>query len=147
MDQNIWAYMIKLRTNKWWWPLFRFVVYVAVNKAYQIYYQFYLNPGEYRLDALGFRWAIANAYYHLYKNSLLSITLFTSSCSSNRAANNLQFDSINHWIPKGSQRLCSFTGCKGTLVYYCKKNTMSVFVLIFFNYIPVVRAVCKVCIR
>ena len=55
MDQNIWAYVINLRTNKWWWPLFRFVVYVAVNKAYQIYYQFYLNPGEYRLDALGFR--------------------------------------------------------------------------------------------
>ena len=46
--------MIKLCTNKLWWPLFRFAADVPVNKAYQIYHQSYLNPGEYILDALGF---------------------------------------------------------------------------------------------
>ena len=39
MDQNTSAYMINLRTKKLWWPLFRFVVDVAVNNAYQIYCQ------------------------------------------------------------------------------------------------------------
>ena len=30
MDQNISIYMINLRSKKWWWPLFRFCVNVAV---------------------------------------------------------------------------------------------------------------------
>ena len=55
MDQNISAHMINLRTKKWWWPLFRFVVDAAVNNAYQTYRQCHLNPGEYRLGALDFR--------------------------------------------------------------------------------------------
>ena len=55
MDQNISTYMINLSTKKWWWPLFRFAVDVTVNNAYQICRQSHLNPGEYRLDALGFR--------------------------------------------------------------------------------------------
>ena len=54
MDQNILVCMINLHTKKWWWPLFQFVVDVAVNNAYQIYRQSHLNSGEYRLDALGF---------------------------------------------------------------------------------------------
>ena len=54
MDQNIQAFMINLRTKKWWWPLFRFAVDVAVNNAYQIYRQSHVNLGEYRLDALSF---------------------------------------------------------------------------------------------
>ena len=54
MDQNISAYMINLHPKKWW-PLFRFVIDVVVNNAYQIYRQSHLNPAEYRLDALGFR--------------------------------------------------------------------------------------------
>ena len=112
---------VQLCTKKWWWPLFRFVVDVAVNNAYQIYRQSHLNPREYRLDALGFRRAIVDAYYHLYRKILPSTTLFTGSRSLHHPANNLQFDGINHWIAKRSQRRCRLQGCKGTLVYYFKK--------------------------
>ena len=62
LDQNMSAYMINLRRKKWWWQLFRFVVDVAANNAYQIYHQSHFSPGEYRLDALGFRRAIVDAY-------------------------------------------------------------------------------------
>ena len=65
MDQNISAYMINLSTKKCCWPLFQFVVDVAINNAYQIYHQSHLNPGEYRLDDLGFCRAIADAHYRL----------------------------------------------------------------------------------
>ena len=40
---------------------FPFVVEVTVNNAYQIYWKTHLNPGEYRLDALGFRRVIVDA--------------------------------------------------------------------------------------
>ena len=36
MDQNIGAYMIKIRSKKWWWPLFRFCVDLAVNNVFQL---------------------------------------------------------------------------------------------------------------
>ena len=75
MDQNISAYMINILTKKWWWSLFRFVVDVVVNNAYQIHSQSHLNPGEDGLDALGFRVAIVDAYCRLYKKSLPSTTI------------------------------------------------------------------------
>ena len=37
MDQNIGAYMINIRSKKWWWPLFRFCVDLAINNAFQLY--------------------------------------------------------------------------------------------------------------
>ena len=120
MDQNILAYMINLCTEKWCWPLFRFVADVAVNNAYQIYRQSHLNPGEYRLDAFRFRRTNVDAYYRLYRKSLPSTTLFAGSRSLHHPAKNFQFDGINHWIPTGSQRRCSLPRCKGTSVYYCK---------------------------
>ena len=43
MNQNISAYMINLRTKKWWWPLFQFVVDVTVYNVYQIYRLSHLN--------------------------------------------------------------------------------------------------------
>ena len=114
MDQNISVYKINLRTKQWWWPLFRFVVDVAVNNAYQTYCQSHLNPGEYRLDALSFCGAIVDVYYRLYRKALPSTTLFTGSLNLHQPANNLQFDGINHWIAKGSQRRCNLPGCKKT---------------------------------
>ena len=101
------------------------------------------NPGEHRLDPLGFRRAIVDAYYRLYRKSLASTTLFTGSRNLHHPANNLQFDGVNHWIAKGSQRQCSLTDFKKTL-YIIAKNALSVFMLNVLYYITVSRAVCKV---
>ena len=69
MDENTLVYLINLRTKKWWWPLFGFIAGVAVNNAYQIYHQSHLLLGEYKLDALGFRRALVDAYYRLCRKS------------------------------------------------------------------------------
>ena len=115
VDQIISTYTINLHTKKWWWPLFWFIVDVAVNNAYQIYHKFHWNPGKYRMDALGFCWDIVDAYY-LFAEGLLPTTLFTGSHSLYHPANNLQIYGINHWIAQGSQRWCSLPECKGTSV-------------------------------
>ena len=124
MDQNISEYMIKLGIKKWWWPLFRFVVDVNVSNAFQIYRQSHFNPGEDRLDSLGFHQANVDAYYHLYRKGLPSTALSTGSCSLHYPENSLQFANINHWIPKGSQPRCSLSGCKGTQVYFSKNRNV-----------------------
>ena len=63
MDQNIGAYVISIRNKKWWWPLFRFCVDLAVNNAFQLYRLQPLNQGQKRLDLLGFRREIVQVYF------------------------------------------------------------------------------------
>ena len=54
MDQKIAAYLINLRSKKWWWPLFCFVIDVSVNNAFLLYRMKEVEGGEKKLDALGF---------------------------------------------------------------------------------------------
>ena len=132
MDQNISACMINLRTKKWWWPLFRFAV-VAVNNAYQIYRQSRLNPGEYRLDVLGFCRAIIEAYYSLYRKSLLSTTLFTGSCSLHHLANNCSLTVSITGLPRAHSDGVAYQDVKETRYVIIAKNAMSVFMLNVLN--------------
>ena len=46
MDQSIGAYIINIRSKKWWWPLFRFCVDLAVKNAFQLYCLQPLQQGE-----------------------------------------------------------------------------------------------------
>ena len=68
MDQNIGAYMINIRNKKWWWPLFRFCVDLAVNNAFQLYRLQPLNQGQKRLDLLGFRREIVQVYHARFRS-------------------------------------------------------------------------------
>ena len=52
MGQNISCYMVHLRSKKWWWPLFRSCIDVAINNAFQLYRLRKLDAGESRMDAL-----------------------------------------------------------------------------------------------
>ena len=76
LDQNLAAYMINLRSKKWWWPLFRLCIDVAINNAYQLYRIRQLNEGESRMDALEFRRVIVETYYKNYKTKNDSVALY-----------------------------------------------------------------------
>jgi len=117
LDQNISAYMINLRSKKWWWPLFRFCVDLATNNSFQLYRLRKLDVGETRMDALGFRRAIVEGYYHLYKKPFPD-TWFPGSRATPR--DHVKYSKSNHWIVKGTQRRCALLGCSGTSVYYCE---------------------------
>ena len=136
VDQNILPNIINLRKRKWWWPLFRFVIDVAVDNSYQMYLQIHLNPGKYRLDALGFRRAIVDAYYRMYKKSLPSATLQTICCFtvSITGLSRAHSDGVAYQDVKEPR-------------YVIAKNAMLVFMLNVLNYITVRRAVYKVLLR
>ena len=68
LDQNIGAYMINICNKKWWWPLFRFCVDLAVNNAFQLYRLQPLNQGQKRLDLLGFRREIVLVYHARFQS-------------------------------------------------------------------------------
>ena len=58
-DQNVACYMIRIRSKKWWWPIFRFVLDLAIQKAYQLYR---LQHGVEKLDLLAFRRSVVTTY-------------------------------------------------------------------------------------
>ena len=89
MDQNIAAYMINIRSKKWCWPLFRFVIDVSVNNAFQLYWMKEVEGGEKKLDALRFRRAIVDAYFRLYLQNKSFEMLFHGSRKLHHPANNL----------------------------------------------------------
>ena len=95
MDQNIAAYMINFRSKKWWWPLFRFVVDVAVNNSFLLYRLRNLDPGETKLNALGFR-AIVDAYFRLFRKGVPNFNLYPSNRILHHPAQNLRYDNTNH---------------------------------------------------
>ena len=114
MDQSASCYMVHLRNKKWWWPIFRFCIDVAVNNAFQLYRMRKLDAGESRMDALEFRRAIVEAYYNLHRNER-PITTLPGPRSTGRERNE-----ANHLIFKGQQRRCARTKCKGTSVFFCE---------------------------
>ena len=100
-DQNIAAYMITQRSKKWWWPVFRFCVDLAVQNAYQIY----------RLQARGVSKKLDSS--GLFKHPQM--------CQSNE----VRYDNVDHWIKKAMQQRCQNKPCKGTTLYCCKKCTVA----------------------
>ena len=113
--------MINLRTKKWRRPLFRFCVDVSVNNAFQIYRERDLQPGEIKLDLLGFRRSVVETYFLLFRNKEAPSALYRGNRSSENVSEYIRTDKQEHWIVKGNQRKCAMRGCSGTFPYSCEK--------------------------
>ena len=93
--QNIAAYTITQRSKKWWWPVFRFCVDLAVQNAYQIY-RFQARRVSKKLDSLGFRRAIVEVYSKKYTKDSSGLFKHPQTCQSNE----VRYDNVGHWIKK-----------------------------------------------
>ena len=117
MDHNIADYRVGVRCRKWWWPIFTFMLDVAVHNAYQIYRASAAQRAR-PLDHLGFRREVAKVY-------LGQITHERSAASHAAAAgprcpitaevsDDIRFDGKEHYITaRATQRRCRV----------CHKNT------------------------
>ena len=118
LDQNLAAYIINLRSKKWWWPLFCFCIDVAINNAFQLYRTKKLDEGEIAIDNLEFRRRIVESYYKDFSTKATSITLFFKVMPKDHVRAG---EKNHHWIRKGKQRKCAKKDCKGTSLYFCSK--------------------------
>lgn len=65
MDQNIGAYRITIRSRKWWWPLFSYLLQVAMQNAWLLYRL--TDAAQHRpLSNLDFRRDVCAIYYKRY---------------------------------------------------------------------------------
>ena len=72
MDQNIGAYRISIRSRKWWWPLFAYLLDVAMQNA-QLIYRLMEAKNHQPIDQLEFRRSVCNVYYKKYTLERMAI--------------------------------------------------------------------------
>ena len=123
LDQNLSCYMTNLRSKKWYWPIFRFCVDLAVQNAYQLHRLQEKLPGAPEHDLLSFRREIAQVYVKTLSSLHSAAAPFPPSRipADRRVLHEVRTDATAHWIVQGTQRRCVAPGCKGTSVYACEK--------------------------
>ena len=105
-------------SKKWWWPVFRFCLDLAVNSAYQLYRQQKCSEGKRKLDLLGFRRSIVDTYYRCLRKSTTA-NIFPQVRNLSKVSDEVGNDAINHWIGKEKQRRCA--SCQKTTLCFCEK--------------------------
>lgn len=114
MDQNIATYRISIRSRKWWWPLFAYLLDVAMQNAWIIYRQ---TEGARRrqLDQLEFRRDICSIYYTRYSLVRPSVgrPFGRPKHLDKRAPEEIRSDRVDHFIESiSTQRRCAVCGVK-----------------------------------
>ena len=112
MDQNIAAYRISFRSRKWWWPLFAYLLDVAMQNAWLLYR---LSAAPVQLDQLDFRRSVCNVYFKRFCADRTSIGRPSGRPQplSRRVPLEVRFDNTGHFVQSsGTQRRCAVCGLK-----------------------------------
>ena len=114
MDQNIATYRISIRYRKWWWPLFAYLLDVAMQNAWIIYRQ--TEGARHRpLDQLEFRRDICSMYYTRYSLERPSVgrPFGRPKHLDIRVPEEIRNDRTDHFIESiPTQRRCAVCGVK-----------------------------------
>jgi DNA excision repair protein ERCC-6 len=108
MDQNISCYRISIRSKKWWWALFAYLLDVAMQNAWLVYRK--TKAAQIRpLDQLDFRREVCIVYYKQFNSERPCIgrPLGRPKALSTRVPLAIRHDGVNHFVvSSGTQRRC-----------------------------------------
>src|SRR6476469_9304650 len=134
MDQNIGAYRISVLTKKWWWPLFAYLLDVAMQNAWLLY-RLTASYDEQPMDQLEFRRNICNVYYKRCASSRPSLgrPLGRPQPLSTRVTVELRSDGISHeLVSNDTQRRCAV--CKSKSRRQCSKCNVGLHIDCFLKF-------------
>jgi len=126
LDQNLACYMTQHQSKKWYWPIFRFCLDMAVQNAYQ------LHRLQKSADSRRVRHAFlssGNCTAQVYVKSLSSLQDAVPYPQSRvpvdrRVLHEIRTDATGHWIVQGTQRRCVAPSSKGTILCMHVRNAM-----------------------
>lgn len=131
MNQNINYYRVSIRGKKWWWPLFTWMLDVAIQNAWILARS--QNKFE-KKDQLDFRRDLAMSYLKQANNP--------PKAGGRRpkipaGASVYRFDKMEHFVRKTSnnkQRRCAGDNCKSTVRTECSKCNIGLCISCFQPY-------------
>lgn len=118
MDQNINVYKISIRSKKWWYGIFSWMIDAAIQNSW------ILSKKNKNITQLNFRRAIAETYLTRYAASKKKSGPSTKFISSARVLDDVRFDCRDHWVThtEGKKRKrCAATNCKSQTRTMCLK--------------------------
>ncbi|KAJ8941966.1 hypothetical protein NQ314_010185 [Rhamnusium bicolor] len=122
MDGGVNCYRIGIRSKKWWWCIFTWLIDVSIVNAWIIQ----RKSGK-AISQLDFRREIVNVYLTRYGNAPKRAGRPSTSKNSitlNRISDDLRYDRQDHLlveIPEKKKRRCAGEGCCSIIRTMCKK--------------------------
>lgn len=122
MDENVSRYRISIRSKKWWWCLFTWLIDVMIQNAWTLY-----KKGGHKLTQLQFRREIVQVYLGRYGTERKGSgrpSIAISSVSLNRISDDLRYDQQNHLLSNTEgkkRRRCAGEGCSSSVRTMCTK--------------------------
>lgn len=125
MDQGIATYRIGVRGKKWYWPIFTWLIDVALHNAW------YLRCKNEQISAINFRREIVQVYLTRYKT--VSKAPGRRPLAKN-ALPALRFHRMDHFVASCNRRRCAGAGCKSFGRTMCQKCDVGLCLNCFATY-------------
>ena len=103
LDMPLVSYRPKLRSRKWWWPLFSNALNIALVVAYKLYKHVSPEPLEKQLTHLKFRVEIAE----VMARGDHALPMQRLGGPTAKVPNQIRFDAINHYLARSMHVLQS----------------------------------------
>lgn len=123
MDENIGRHRIAIRSKKWWWSLFTWMLDVSIQNAWVLY----KRSGK-SVTQLQFRRDIVNTYLQRYgtasKGAGRPLSASLSSTQGSRIGDAIRYDRTDHLlisISNKKRRRCAMEGCTTSTRTMCRK--------------------------
>ena len=128
LDRDVSDYRINIRSKKWWWPLFTFILDATIHNSWLLYKASAANIHS-PLDHLSFRRELVKAYLQRYQAVRPAQSLAAASgprrSLDNQVSPDVRFDGVGHYVrTRETQRRCRV--CKMKTVKFCAKCTAPV---------------------
>lgn len=121
LDEAISAYRIGIRSKKWWWSIFTWLLDAAICNSWILYRK------NSNISQLEFRRVIVKTYLTRFKNAPKGPgrpSTSKHSISLNRISDDIRYDRTNHLlmpIPNKKRRRCAGEGCSTSTRTMCQK--------------------------
>lgn len=122
MDQNVARHRISIRSKKWWWCLFTWMLDVTIHNAWYLY-----NRAGNTVSQLDFRRDIVITYLTRFGTAAKGAgrpSYSLSNTSGSRVSMDIRYDRTDHYltyIPNLKRRRCAREGCKSSVRTMCSK--------------------------
>lgn len=125
MDEDIARYRVGIRSKKWYWPIFTWLIDVSINNAWVLHRN--STPENKKIPNIMFRREIVQSLLRSHgtpANYPGRPSTSKTSSTDNRISDALRYDRIDHFVvpvPNRKRRRCAGEGCSSSGRTQCNK--------------------------
>ena len=112
-DQFVSIYTVRIRSKKWWWPFFAWVVNASMANVWNLF----RTVQKQKVGMLEFQREVVRRILASFESNKPAKSLAFPQ----NVASNVKLDTKNHILVKGTSKYCRCKHCVGRSIYLCQK--------------------------